>query len=906
MTALERQSPADSIAGRWKLGVRARLLLAFLGISAFAMLAAAGGIYAIREVGGRLDAVDKRIQPTLTSLELSRSAERIIAAAPALLAATDRQRRDAVATELGAEVDRLNATLLDLKRDRTGALPLVEIEPVVSSLTVNLAALEDLVARRLAANERIAALRRAVFHTNDEAQVLLANWLMVRDSQISALVEGATAVSTEWDGAAAGLAALIQLQRPAQTVQQQVSGVVDMLSEASTAEEPQRLSILAFQLGRALDELEVSAAGLDPKLRPLIVEQVAKLREFAQGPDAIGEARGQELALLGEGERRLAENVGLAVELATAIDALASAAEREVGAATRDALSVQRDSTRGLVVLVAMSLLSSILIVWLYVGRNIVRRLTALSDGMLAIAGGRLQTAVMAGGTDEIARMARAVEVFRRNTLERDDLLAEKARAAERLETQVKERTTELAQSVEELRALGEVSQAVNSSLDLDTVLNTIVGKATQLSSTDAGAIYVFDDIAEEFQLRATYGMDETIIAAIHDRHIRAGETAIGEAAARRVPIQIADTRTDSSTLVLDVIVRAGFRALLIVPLLAGDRIVGALVVRRRQPGEFAPNIVELLQTFAAQSVLAIQNARLFEEVEARTRALTRSLDDLRTAQDRLVQTEKLASLGQLTAGIAHEIKNPLNFVNNFSSLSTELIDELGEALQGVDLAAEKRAEIDELAGLLRGNLERVVQHGKRADSIVKNMLLHSRAGSGEHRPADINALVEESLNLAYHGARAGTQGFNITMEKTFDPDAGEVDVYPQDITRVLLNLISNGFYAATTRKANGGEAAYEPTLTATTMNLGDSVEVRIRDNGTGIPREVREKLFSPFFTTKPPGEGTGLGLSLSHDIIVKQHAGTIDVETEPGAFTEFRIVLPRGAALLGQPGGQM
>src|SRR6202040_1707312 len=302
-------------------------------------------------------------------------------------------------------------------------------------------------------------------------------------------------------------------------------------------------------------------------------------------------------------------------------------------------------------------------------------------------------------------------------------------------------------------------------------------------------------------------------------------------------------------------------------------------------------------KTFAAQSVLAIQNARLFENVEARTSELAKSLKDLQAAQDRLVQTEKLASLGQLTAGIAHEIKNPLNFVNNFSSVSVELIDELREVLDGVHLDSKQRAEVNEIADMLQSNLDKVVQHGKRADAIVKNMLLHSRQGSGEHRPVDINALVDESLNLAYHGARAERQGFNIPLERSFGPAAGDIDLFPQEITRALLNLISNGFYATTKRKseANGGD--YEPTLAATTKNLGDSVEIRIRDNGTGIPPAVKEKLFNPFFTTKPAGEGTGLGLSLSHDIIVKQHAGSIAVDTEPGKFTEFKIVLPRTAA---------
>jgi len=260
------------------------------------------------------------------------------------------------------------------------------------------------------------------------------------------------------------------------------------------------------------------------------------------------------------------------------------------------------------------------------------------------------------------------------------------------------------------------------------------------------------------------------------------------------------------------------------------------------------------------------------------------------------VQTEKLASLGQLTAGIAHEIKNPLNFVNNFSALSGELIDELNEALKSASIDDKTREEIDELTHMLKGNLEKVVQHGKRADSIVKNMLLHSREGSGEHRPADINAIVEESLNLAYHGARAEKSGFNITLKRDLDPAAGMIDVYPQEITRVFLNLISNGFYAATKRKEAGGET-FEPTLSATTKSLGNKVEIRIRDNGTGIPQEVKEKMFNPFFTTKPAGEGTGLGLSMSHDIVVKQHGGKIDVDTEPGAFTEFIITLPRTGA---------
>ncbi len=341
-----------------------------------------------------------------------------------------------------------------------------------------------------------------------------------------------------------------------------------------------------------------------------------------------------------------------------------------------------------------------------------------------------------------------------------------------------------------------------------------------------------------------------------------------------------------------------GWRSALIVPLLRDGKPIGAIGPTRAEPGPFTDHHVQLMQTFADQAVIAISNVELFQEVQKRTRELSQSLDDLRAAQDRLVQTEKLASLGQLTAGIAHEIKNPLNFVNNFSALSVELTDELGDVLKKAELADKIQEEVNELTQLLKSNLEKVVQHGKRADSIVKNMLLHSREGSGELRAADINGLVEESLNLAYHGARAEKSGFNITLQREFDASAGSAELFPQEITRALLNLISNGFYAATKRKTENGETGFEPTLSAMTRNLGASVEIRIRDNGTGIPPEVKEKIFNPFFTTKPAGEGTGLGLSMSHDIIVKQHGGTIRVDTEPGVFTEFIVTLPRATGV--------
>jgi GAF domain-containing protein len=301
----------------------------------------------------------------------------------------------------------------------------------------------------------------------------------------------------------------------------------------------------------------------------------------------------------------------------------------------------------------------------------------------------------------------------------------------------------------------------VNSTLDLETVLSTIVAKAVQLSGTDAGAIYVFDDLQREFRLRATYGMDQELIDALTHADMGVNEPNIALILAKRGPIQVADLNEEAPSDLNEITLRAGYRARLVAPLIRAEDVIGLLVVRRKAPGTFPQSTVDLIKTFAAQSAVAIENARLFHNVEA-------SLHDLRTAQDRLIQTEKLASLGQLTAGIAHEIKNPLNFVNNFSAVSIELIDELREALGGAHLDSKLRAEISEIADTLQGNLDKVVQHGKRADAIVKNMLLHSRQGSGEHRPVDINALVEESLNLAYHGASGGETGLQYHPGEAF------------------------------------------------------------------------------------------------------------------------------------------
>jgi two-component system NtrC family sensor kinase len=510
-------------------------------------------------------------------------------------------------------------------------------------------------------------------------------------------------------------------------------------------------------------------------------------------------------------------------------------------------------------------------------------------------------------GTIGLAR--KRVEPFTERQIELVRTFADQAVIAienARLFAELQARTDELTRSVAELQALEEVLRAVNSSLDLDTVLATIISRAAQLSQADEGTIYEYDDTEEVFVPKSAFGMSAERVAALRERGVRLGETHLGRAALERAPVHVDDVQQDPALGPDRGGLLEGIHAVLAVPLLREDKVVGGLVIRRRTAGGFAPTIPTLLQTFAGQAVLAIENARLFQELVARGEEARRArtaaeaaLADLRRAQDRLIQSEKMASLGQLTAGIAHEIKNPLNFVNNFAGLSVELLDELKEtaapAIAG--MAEDERAELDEIVGMLTGNLEKIAEHGKRADGIVKSMLEHSRGVSGERREVDLNALVEEALNLAYHGARAQDASFNITLEREFDPAAAPIELAPQEITRVFLNLIGNGFYAASKRAGGDGEAGYRPTLQVSTRDLGEAVEVRVRDNGTGIPPEIRDQLFQPFFTTKPTGEGTGLGLSISWDIVTQQHGGSIEVDSQPGEFTEFTIRLPRSAS---------
>ena len=460
----------------------------------------------------------------------------------------------------------------------------------------------------------------------------------------------------------------------------------------------------------------------------------------------------------------------------------------------------------------------------------------------------------------------------------------------------------------------------------LDTDLKAISAVDPAVVTAIAGEVYTMTDLAR--QAGVAYSSDDSAagnallaqakshVIAIDDHLDKIVDRVEQQALARR------DASTRQAEFAVKLAVVAGIGALLFalgftaltlrsitVPLKQLDRSVASITrgeLNVAMPPSGVPEIAAMTGTLGMLRDSLIERDRLERErqrAEKETRAARdtaeAALHDLKAAQANLIQAEKMASLGQLTAGIAHEIKNPLNFVNNFASLSVGLVDELNQAAAPAlaSLDERRRSEVDEASGMLVDNLRRIVEHGKRADNIVKSMLAHSRSGGGDRESVDLNALVDESLNLAYHGARAQDQNFNITMERSYGENIAPVALVPQDMTRVFLNLFGNAFYAANKRRRETNDAEFRPTLTVSTRDLGKAVEVRVRDNGSGIPIEIRDKLFQPFFSTKPTGEGTGLGLSISYEIVTKQHRGTIEVSSVVGEFTEFTVCLPRGVA---------
>jgi adenylate cyclase len=841
-----------------RLGVASRLLLAFLGISALAVVAAAVAIFSFREIGDVLDRITARRVPAALSLqEVSRQAERIASAAPALLAAVTPADHAESSRKISGEMQELTGLLEGLeRRGAADSAALGSMQSAVNRLQINLEALDKLVTDRMVVSELKRGQLRTALITHSDSQSLLTPWVQIVEGEIAQarrVVDDARLPADQRAAAGTKLVASMTALQALQRVQFLITSISDRLQQIAATEDAESVGVQVFRIQQSLREAREITASLDSRLQPLLIGKLDEFRTQLAGISSIPELRLQELDIVAQATRHLTENATLSRDVTQAADRLVSLAKHDITQANEDAQSVERFSATVLIAAVVLSLVSSILIVWLYVGRSIVSRLTALSRSMLAIAEGNLTVTLPTRGSDEIAEMGRVVELLRKNTLERDELLVERAQAADRLEKQVEERTVELAQSVKELRALGEVSRAVNSTIDLQTVLSTIIAKAVGLSGTDAGTIFVFDEASQEFQVHANYGMNENLIAAIRDRHIRLGETMVSQAALQRRSMQLADASQDSSSLVLDVVQRAGFRALLTVPLLGGDRIVGALVVRRRGPGEFPQSTVNLLETFAAQSVLAIENARLFHQIEEKSRELE------------LASEHK----SRFLASMSHELRTPLNAIIGLTEMMVA-----NAARFGTEKALEP--------------LNRVHRAGTHLLGLINQVLDLSKieAGKLELSPESVNLapLVDEVVGTARQLAEQNNNRLIVETESNL----GALTVDPMRLRQILLNLLSNAC-----KFTKDGEVDLRVHKIA---NGRSCVEFTVSDTGIGMTADQQAKLFEEFaqadaLTARRFG-GTGLGLAITRKL-ARMMGGDVTVTSEPGKGSVFTVRLP-------------
>ena len=446
---------------------------------------------------------------------------------------------------------------------------------------------------------------------------------------------------------------------------------------------------------------------------------------------------------------------------------------------------------------------------------------------------------------------------------------------------EIDQKAKDLERSYNNVELLGEIGRKITSSLSVETIISTVYDNVNSLMDASVFGIGIYHEDTKQIDFPATYENGMALPAysnSIYEQNRFASLCFISGK-----EIVMGDLETEYKNYLQQVPVpKEGKQpaSLIYLPLKVKDKFFGVITIQSFQKNAYSEYHLYMLRTIAIYAAIALENAESYKK-------LNQTVDSLKKTQTQLIQSEKMASLGELTAGIAHEIQNPLNFVNNFSEVNVELIDEIKEHLAAGDLQLAKETFED-----IKQNLEKVRLHGKRADSIVKGMLQHSQTSTGVKQATDINALTDEYLRLAYHGLRAKDKSFNAITKTEFDNSIENINIVPQEIGRVLLNLINNAYYTVAEKKRQKQDG-YEPTVTVTTVKDKGKIKIKVRDNGNGIPQKIMEKIFQPFFTTKPTGQGTGLGLSLAYDIVTKGHEGELIVQTKEGEGSEFIIELP-------------
>ena len=791
-----------------RFGVAFRLLGALLAITVFAIAISATALYTFAKYGDGFNRIATSSLPALIAAsDLAQRSQALAANAPNLALADGHFARQAVSEALRGQLQAIaqaGERVKALAPETEGLDGLIQNE---NSLKETLKKLDGLVAEKLEADRLTANLMLRLRVLSGQIQAAASDLpsKMTREQITLAQIDDLNA----WTAAAE-------------------KAIVIMLS-TSSADTTVRLNRLRSEFEEAHKRAETARGLLSSTLLEAVDPLQKTLAQYGLESSNIFDVRTAQLASTSAVHGALLETNKSSAQFVTSAESIFMDIQRDVRAQSDFFGSLISKYSR-LFTIFSLLCVAGACGLFLYINRSIVQRLRKLSESMRGSVDGRT-AAIPIAGSDEIADMAKAADFFI---------------------TSAQARTRELAQSVEELRALEQVTQAVNSSVDLETVLATIVAKATQLSGTEAGAIYVLDDAAQEFRLRSTYGLDDGIVAELKDSHIRIGQTAMSEAAARRVPIQVPDIQNDPSA-TIDVIIRAGFRALLFVPLLGAERIVGALVVRRKQPGEFPKTTVELLQTFAAQSVLAFQNARLFSEIEKKSQ-------QLETANQHK---------SQFLANMSHELRTPLNAIIGYSEILQEDVADLGR---------------DNLVPDLR----KIEGAGRHLLSLINDILDLSKVEAGRMdiflEDVEIVPLLEEVRAIIVPLAEKNGNA----VEYRAADNLGSMRTDRTKLKQSLLNILSN---------ANKFTENGRVTLVTERIENGQTaVRFAISDTGIGMSEEQLGRLFQAFTqaetTTSQKYGGTGLGLVITRNFC-QLLGGDVTVASKPGEGSTFTITLP-------------